>query len=93
MATKQRVVDEMVKEIARLRDERDCLAEALERIKQWSEAYPLSVFPEPDFKRAHALLQAGGMTLDAISAANMRYCVKGVGEIAAHALASLEPKQ
>ena len=24
--------------------------EALERIVQWSEAYPLDIFPEPDFK-------------------------------------------
>ena len=56
------------------------------RIVQWSEAYPLDVFPEPDFKRAHELLRAGGMTLDAISASNMRHVVEGVGKIARAAL-------
>ncbi len=62
------------------------LREALEAIVSWSEAYPLDVFPEPDFKRAHQLLQAGGMTLDAISASNMRRVVEGVGKIAKESL-------
>jgi hypothetical protein len=53
---------------------------------QWSEAYPLSVFPEPDLKRAAELLKAGGMTLDSISADMARHVVKGVGEIARKAL-------
>ena len=39
------------------------------------------VFPEPDFAKAHELLQAGGMTLDAISASNMRHVISGVREI------------
>jgi hypothetical protein len=60
--------------------------EALEQIVAWSEAYPLSVFPEPDFKRAGDLLRAGGMTLDAISASNMRHVVTEVGKIARQAL-------
>lgn len=67
------------------------LREALQQIVNWSEAYPLDVFPEPDFKRAAELLKAGGMTLDAISASNMRHVVTGVGEIARKALASLPP--
>lgn len=58
-------------------------------IENWAKAYPLEVFPEPDFKKAHALLQAGGMTLDAISASNMRHVVKTVSEIAARARAAL----
>ena len=60
--------------------------EALERIVQWADAYPLAVFPEPDFKRAAEVLAAAGMTLDAISASNMRHCVEGVGKIARSAL-------
>lgn len=74
---------------AKIRELREALEkahEALFKIKQWSEAYPISVFPEPDFKKAAELLNAGGMTLDAISASNMRYVVKGVGEIARAAL-------
>jgi hypothetical protein len=55
------------------------MQEALERIEQWSQAYPLMIFPEPDFAKAAELLKAGGMTLDAISASNMRHVIEGVG--------------
>ena len=59
---------------------------ALRQIESWSRAYPLSVFPEPDFAKAAELLKAGGMTLDAISASNMRHVITEVGEIARNAL-------
>jgi hypothetical protein len=71
-------------------DASDLLEEALQRIVQWSEAYPLAVFPEPDFKCAAELLQAGGLTLDAVCASCMRHVVLGVGEIARQALAQAE---
>jgi hypothetical protein len=67
------------------------LREALEEIIQWSKAYPLTVFPEPDLEKAHALLKAGGMTLDAISASNMRHVITQAGEIALRALSRAEP--
>lgn len=63
--------------------------EALQRIVQWSEAYPLDVFPEPDLRKAHQLLQAGGVTLDALSAHAMRHVVTGVGKIAKEALEAI----
>lgn len=66
----------------------DELTEALQKIVQWSEAYPLDIFPEPDLKKAHKLLQAGGITLDAISAHCMRHVVEGVGKIAREVLAN-----
>jgi hypothetical protein len=62
------------------------LEEALRRIDDWSRAYPLAVFPEPDLVRAAEVLRANGMTLDAISAFTMRHCVEGVGKIAREAL-------
>jgi len=65
-----------------LRKQVEGLEQALESISQWSDAYPLDVFPEPNFEKAYELLKAGGMTLDAISASNMRHIVEGVGEIA-----------
>lgn len=55
--------------------------DALEKLQQWANAYPLAVFPEPDFAMAHELLAAGGMTLDAISASNMRHVINGVREL------------
>jgi hypothetical protein len=60
--------------------------DALQKIKNWSEAYPLEVFPEADLKRARELLQAGGIAIDSISAAAMRHVINGVGEIAKKAL-------
>jgi hypothetical protein len=61
--------------------------EALQKIADWARAYPLDVFPEPDFAKAHEQLQAGGMTLDAISASNMRHVITQVQSIAEGAIA------
>lgn len=72
--------------VKHLEDRIDDLETALYRIHQWSEAYPITVFPEPDLKKARELLEAGGITLDAISAHCMRHCVEGVGKIAKEAL-------
>ena len=73
-------------------DRLDELIEALVKIANWSDAYPLKVFPEPDLKKARALLEAGGMTLDSISASCIRHVVEGVGKIAKDALNSPHPK-
>jgi hypothetical protein len=72
------------------REER--LEQALQSIVSWSEAYPLKIFPEPDLKKARVLLQAGGITLDAVSAHCMRHVVEGVGKIAKEALATTVPQ-
>lgn len=64
----------------------DGLEDALNRIVQWSEAYPIDIFPEPDLEKARSLLEAGGITLDAVSAHCMRHVVEGVGKIAREAL-------
>jgi len=82
--------DEVVAEVAQLEQQVERLREALEEIGRWSEAYPLKIFPEPDFAKAAQLLKDGGMTLDAISASNMRHVVEGVGKIAQQALAQQE---
>ena len=76
------MTDDMIERVARA----EKYEEALERIVQWSEAYPLDIFPEPDFKQAAELLNAGGITLDAIAASCMRHVVEGVGKIARAAL-------
>ena len=68
------------------RDRIEELEYALQQIVQWSEAYPKNIFPEPDWKRAAELLNAGGITLDAVSAHCMRHVVDGVGKIAREAL-------
>ena len=67
------------------------LRDALEQIAQWSEAYPAEAFPEPDFARAAAALSAVSMSLDVVSASNMRHATKGVGVIARAALQETAP--
>ena len=62
------------------------LREALDKINDWSKAYPLDLFPEPDFKQVRDLLAAGGIPIDVVSASNMRHVVEGVGKIAREAL-------
>jgi DNA-binding GntR family transcriptional regulator len=68
-----------VAEIERLRA-------ALEQVQQWTEAYPLDIFPEPNWREARRLLEAGGMTLDSVSAGAMRRVVDGIGKITSAAL-------
>lgn len=60
--------------------------DALQQIHNWAIAYPLDVFPEPDFKRVREVLEAAGITLDSVSASNMRYVICGVERIVEEAL-------
>ncbi len=71
---------------AALTAEQERAVEAIEQLSQWARAYPLKNFPEPDMVRAHELLQAGGMSIDSISASNMRYVITQVIEIVDAAL-------
>ena len=57
------------------------LREKIHKIMTWINAYPLDVFPEPDFKRVHKILKEHGMSLDAISASNMRHVLTGIKKI------------
>jgi hypothetical protein len=75
-----KLCDEAANRIERLED-------ALRIIAAWSEAYPLKVFPEPDLLKVRELLEAGGITLDSVSAHAMRHVVESVGKIAVKALA------
>lgn len=72
--------------LAKLGDHVDTMEEALTLIANWSQAYPLRAFPEPDWDKAAKLLEAGGVTLDSISASCTRHVVENVGDIARTAL-------
>ncbi len=69
-----------------LKERIDTLESALRRIDTWAKAYPLEAFPEPDFKKAAKILKDAGLTLDAISASNMRHVLKGLKDIVQKAL-------
>lgn len=57
------------------------LEEKLERIKTWCNAYPVDIFPEPDFKLVQKALKEHGITLDAVCASNFRFVLKGIKDI------------
>ena len=74
-------------ELARLQAIEEQVNEAIEKITEWKDkAYPLDIFPEPDLKKAHELLTAGGMSLDIVSASCFRSVLGRVCEILAAAL-------
>jgi hypothetical protein len=92
---RDRKIAELEKDLEFVRTAYDCrlreLSDALRRICDWSEAYPVDVFPEPktkDAERANKLLRKHGMTVDCFSASMARHCLKGVREIAQKVLGS-----
>jgi len=64
----------------------DRYEEALQQIDNWAKAYPLDVFPEPDIKRVREVLAVAGITIDSVSASNMRHVIEGVERITGTAL-------
>ena len=62
-------------------DRCDELEEKMHQIDSWCRAYPLDVFPEPDWKKAREGLESVGVNMGAVSAANMRHVVEGIRRI------------
>lgn len=64
--------------------------DALEKLRDWADAYPVAVFPEiteEEWKRAAEVLNAAGLSLDRISASNMRHVLSQTRKIVAEGLA------
>tara|TARA_R110002094_G_scaffold54390_7_gene65609 strand:- start:4112 stop:4663 length:552 start_codon:yes stop_codon:yes gene_type:complete len=53
--------------------------DVLQKIQSWCEAYPLDVFPEPDWSEVKDKL--GAKLLSRVSASNMRHVVLGVKKL------------
>jgi hypothetical protein len=68
-------------ENAELRKQVDELEDKQQTVRNWIKAYPLDIFPEPDFSKVRELLANGGITLDAVSASNMRHVLVGIEKI------------
>lgn len=66
------------------------LEDALRKIFSWSQAYPVEMFPEPDFAKVRELLAAGGIAIDCVSASNMRHVIEGVEQLAKIGLCTKE---
>lgn len=78
--------EETAKRYVALEQRVERLENGHERIVEWAKAYPLDVFPEPNFEKVAKVLKDNGMTLDAVSASNMRHVITEVAKIAEAAL-------
>jgi len=95
----ERERDESLQHIGMLRKQRTILhaqnadlVEALEKLESWANAYPLDIFPEPDFKEIAKVLKAAGHSIDTVSASNMRHVINQTKEIVSAALAKAKGK-
>ena len=59
---------------------------ALTEIKQWADAYPESVFPDPTAEELDEVAKLLGPMMDRLHGSWGRHIAKGIGEIAAKAL-------
>ncbi len=57
------------------------LEDIFNKIENWCKAYPIDIFPKPDLKKAHTVLESAGMTLDAITADAMRHVTDGIKDL------------
>lgn len=81
-----KVISKLQEQLKALEAEIALLRTALEKIDNWAKTYPLKAFPEPDFKKVAEVLKAAGLSLDAVSASNMRHVVVGIKAIVEQAL-------
>lgn len=68
-------------ELAKYERRVEQLEDVLRRIRSWCEAYPVDVFPEPDYAASRKALEDAGLSLDRISADCMRHVVTKIGEM------------
>ena len=62
-------------------DRLENLTDKLRKINDWCGAYPVKIFPEPDFEKMAKVLKDNGMTIDSIGASSMRHVLKGIVKI------------
>ena len=72
---------EYEKEMKNLYEQIEGFQDKMYKIRIWIDAYPVKIFPKPDFEKAHKVLTQHGMTLDSITASNMRYVLNGLKKI------------
>ena len=62
----------------------------LYRIESWSRAYPVEVFPKPDWSKANEILKQHGMGVTSLAADSMRHVVESMGAEAKLLLTQIE---
>jgi hypothetical protein len=71
----QAEITRLTAEVERLKKDADRKEDAIYKLRQWALAYPIEVFPEPDFKKAEEVLKAAGIGISSISASAMRHVI------------------
>lgn len=66
--------------------ENDKMRDSLQKIYNWSQAYPLDIFPELNMMRVAVVLAAAGIELGSVSAYCMRHVISGVESLAKEGL-------
>jgi hypothetical protein len=80
------VVRDIARRLASVERERDAAAERLRQIADVCRAYPTQVFAEPDLDKARRLLEAGGVSLDSVSAKAARTVADYIITLATNAM-------
>ena len=76
----------IAEEVRKLSAQSERFAGALDRLREWCDAYPLDQFPEPDMEAAKAALENAGISSAAVFASNARHVLKGIERIVRRAL-------
>ena len=80
------VVNTLKRMVEEQEDKIHTMAAALIEFAEWSEAYPVEVFPEPTPEQVDAVCKTLGFRLDSISAMILRHASARMGKIAREAL-------
>ncbi len=67
--------------VADLMDQVDKQGAVLDSIRSWCKAYPLTVFPKPDYTICGPALKEVGQTVDAISADCQRHLLETISKM------------
>jgi hypothetical protein len=90
------ILDERLPRIAAMERAIETMESKLQEIVSWAESYPVDVFPEmkqADLQKARELLEAGGYTLDRLSASIMRRMITEVAPVAHEGLSALQKER
>jgi len=71
----------LLEENARFKQEVQVLRDKLDQVRRWCRAYPVDVFPEPDWILAKDALRVKGIALDSVTCSAMRRVTTGIVEI------------
>jgi hypothetical protein len=89
----QREIISLANDVIAVKDQRiEEFGEALQKIADWSDAYPTDVFPDQDLPKIAGVLAANGFSMGALHGHWGRHLLKGVGKIAKSALGVQETK-